>query len=146
MCRYGFTTGAILNTYEKNGWNLHLLTHVLLERLRSTPRGTDGYYGLLLAICGLVRDETSVFSDDVAPLLSEVALVLKDAQAPVDVYERLLLAFLTLSPGDTRDEQNIRGILTVIYRRTMPSGVLLSKLTELIPHLFMQFLVEIMRR
>ena len=87
-----------------------------------------------------------MFSDDVAPLLSEVALVLKDAQAPVDVYERLLLAFLTLSPGDTRDEQNIRGILTVIYRRTMPSGVLLSKLTELIPHLFMQFLVEIMRR
>lgn len=125
---------------------MHLLTHVLLERLRSTPRGTDRYYGLLLAICGLVRDETSVFPDDVSALLSEVALVLKDAQAPVDVYERLLLAFLTLSPGDTRDEQNIRGILAVIYRRTMPSGVLLSKLTELIPHLFMEFLVQILRR
>ena len=123
-----------------------MLTHALLERLRDTPRGSDRYYGLLLAICSFVRDETAVYPDDAELLLSEVASVLKDTQAPVSVYERLLLAFLTLSPEDTRDEQSIRGILTVIYRRTMPSGILLSKLTELIPTLFIEFLVQIMRR
>ena len=82
----------IVDVYDKRQWNRNMLISPLLSALRTqssscsiTPISTptrssrsDYYYGLLMGICALVKEDMNMNPEEVEFVLNEVTTVLND--------------------------------------------------------------------
>ena len=70
-----------MSVYEKNTWSLSKRIHELLECMKNTDkiRESEKYYGLLMCVCGLVREDRSLNGEETSLVLKEVTSVLNDS-------------------------------------------------------------------
>ena len=62
------------------------------------------------------------------------------------LFDRLLLTYLVLTRNGSRNNQSVRDVLLTIYTRSMPSTEMVSKLCEMIPNVFVDVLVDVVKK
>ena len=69
-----------------------------------------------------------------------------DIDSPSVLYDRLLLCYLLLYRDSANSITDIMQVIEIIFKRTMPSSELVSAVFSLIPDLFINQLVQIIKQ
>ena len=69
-----------VSVYEKNSWSLSERIHELIECMKKMDKTVERekYYGLLMCVCGMVREDRSLNGEETSLVLNEVTSVLND--------------------------------------------------------------------
>lgn len=68
-----------MSVYEKNSWSLSERIHELIECMKRTDKtDRERYYGLLMCVCGMIREERNINGEEISVVLKEVTEVLND--------------------------------------------------------------------
>ncbi len=71
---------TLVSVYEKNSWSLSERIHELIECMKKMDKTVERekYYGLLMCVCGMVREDRSLNGEETSLVLNEVTSVLND--------------------------------------------------------------------
>lgn len=148
----------IIKEYSHNNWSLIPFINTLLEELREEIKigKSNRFYSLLLAILRFIKDEQLLKGDDSEFLLSIITSILFDestfhnsflmVDSPPVLYDRLLLSYLLLYRDCVDSNKNITQVLLIIFKRTMPSSELVSAVFSIIPEIFINQLVQCIKK
>lgn len=148
----------IIKEYSHNNWSLIPFINTLLEELREEIKTgkSNRFYSLLLAILRFIKDEQLLKGDDSEFLLSIITSILFDestfhnsflmVDSPPVLYDRLLLSYLLLYRDCVDSNKNITQVLLIIFKRTMPSSELVSAVFSIIPEIFINQLVQCIKK